>query len=43
MHDGCAVTPEDRFDPTCGGTSHGNTDDLDPQALADLITFLGSL
>lgn len=23
MHDGCAVTLEDRFDPACGGSDHG--------------------
>ena len=23
MHDGCAATIRDRFDPTCGGDAHG--------------------
>jgi len=43
MHDGCAATLEDRFDPSCGGTAHGDTGALSGEDLADLILFLGSL
>jgi hypothetical protein len=43
MHDGCAVTMEQRFDPACGGTAHGHVDGLTPAQRADLIAYLQSL
>lgn len=43
MHDGCAVTMEQRFDPACGGAEHGNTQGLTAQEKADLIAYLESL
>ena len=41
MHDGCAVTLERRFDPACGGASHGGA--LDAAQRADLVAFLSTL
>jgi cytochrome c peroxidase len=41
MHDGCAATLEDRFDPACGGDAHGPA--LSPADQADLIAFLETL
>jgi hypothetical protein len=43
MHDGCAQTLRDRFDPSCGGAKHGKTADLDEEQIADLIAYLQSL
>jgi hypothetical protein len=43
MHDGCATTLRDRFDPTCGGAQHGSTAGLSSGQIDDLIAFLGSL
>jgi mono/diheme cytochrome c family protein len=43
MHDGCAATLRDRFDPACGGTKHGHAEILDETALGDLIAYLESL
>jgi mono/diheme cytochrome c family protein len=43
MHDGCAVTLRDRFDPACGGTEHGDVSHLTPAQLDDLIAYLESL
>jgi len=44
MHDGCAATLEQRFDPTCGGgEAHGNTEQLSPEELLDLVSYLRSL
>jgi hypothetical protein len=43
MHDGCAPTLRERFDPACGGDNHGSIDDLDPEAIDDLVSFLQSL
>lgn len=43
MHDGCAQTLADRFDPACGGDKHGNTADLDDAMRRDLIAFLETL
>jgi mono/diheme cytochrome c family protein len=43
IHTGCAATLRDRFDPACGGESHGNVDDLDDAQLDDLIAYLESL
>lgn len=43
MHDGCAATLRDRFDPACGGASHGSIEGLDAQAIDDLVAYLESL
>lgn len=43
MHDGCAKTLSERFDPTCGGEQHGNVGHLSDGELDDLIAFLESL
>jgi DNA-binding beta-propeller fold protein YncE/mono/diheme cytochrome c family protein len=44
MHDGCAVTLEERFDPSCGGGDrHGHTSHLTTAELADLVSYLKSL
>jgi hypothetical protein len=43
MHDGCAATLRDRFDPACGGNLHGNAEILDESELSDLIAYLESL
>ena len=42
MHDGCATTLADRFEP-CGGTAHGETSHLGDAEKADLIQYLRSL
>jgi hypothetical protein len=43
MHDGCATTLAERFDPACGGDRHGETADLSESERADLIAYLESL
>lgn len=43
MHDGCAETLEERFDPACGGDAHGDVADLDEAELALLVEYLRSL
>jgi mono/diheme cytochrome c family protein len=47
MHDGCAATLEDRFDPAqsaCnGGEQHGKTAHLTGDEIADLVAYLESL
>ncbi|MDB4974666.1 MAG: hypothetical protein JWN48_3007 [Myxococcaceae bacterium] len=44
MHDGCAVTLSDRFDPTCGGGDrHGKTSQLTAAQIADLVAYLLTL
>jgi mono/diheme cytochrome c family protein len=46
MHDGCAPTLLDRFDPrySCGGGDlHGKTSQLSVEQLADLVAYLESL
>jgi hypothetical protein len=43
MHNGCALTLRDRFDPNCGGAAHGNTSQLDEGQLSDLIAYLESI
>jgi hypothetical protein len=43
MHDGCAATLRDRFDPACGGSQHGITSGLSSSQIDDLIAYLGSL
>jgi mono/diheme cytochrome c family protein len=41
MHDGCAATLAERFDPSCGGASHGMAPT--PAQQVDLVAFLESL
>lgn len=43
MHDGCANSLAERFDPACGGVSHGRTEHLTGHQLDDLIAFLRTL
>lgn len=43
MHDGCAATLADRFDPKCGGNAHGNTANLSEAQRSDLVAYLESL
>ncbi len=43
MHDGCAATLRDRFDPACGGTAHGHPELLDDAGLDDLVAYLETL
>lgn len=43
MHDGCAATLRDRFDPACGGTLHGHTELLGEAELSDLVSYLETL
>lgn len=43
MHDGCAATLADRFDPKCGGNAHGNTSGLTDAQRGDLVAYLESL
>ncbi len=44
LHNGCAVTLRDRFDPGCGGGDrHGHTSQLAETDVSDLIAYLESL
>jgi mono/diheme cytochrome c family protein len=43
LHTGCAMTLADRFDPRCGGASHGDTADLGAEQISDLVKFLETL
>lgn len=44
LHNGCAVTLRDRFDPGCGGgDQHGHTSQLSDGDVSDLIAYLDSL
>ncbi len=43
MHTGCASTLAARFDPKCGGETHGQTAQLTAGQLADLVSYLQSL
>jgi mono/diheme cytochrome c family protein len=44
MHDGCAATLADRFGSKCGGDQrHGNTSQLSPAEIGDLIAYLETL
>ncbi|MDH5672138.1 MAG: c-type cytochrome [Myxococcales bacterium] len=44
IHDGCAETLHDRFDPACGGGDlHGKTSHLQPEEIDDLVAYLKSL
>ncbi len=44
LHNGCAATLRDRFDPACGGgDQHGRTSQLGEEQIGDLIQYLGTL
>lgn len=43
MHDGCAPTLADRFDPACGGDRHGDVTHLSAEEIADLVAYLETL
>lgn len=43
MHDGCAHTLAERFDPSCGGATHGAVAGLTEANREDLIAFLETL
>jgi hypothetical protein len=43
MHNGCAATLADRFNPACGGNAHGNTASLGEAQRNDLVAYLESL
>ncbi|MDI1447708.1 cytochrome c [Polyangium sp. 6x1] len=44
MHDGCAKSLRDRFDPACGGgDKHGVTSHLSPAQVDDLVAYLETL
>lgn len=43
MHDGCALTLAERFDPECGGATHGQVASLTAVDREDLIAFLETL
>jgi len=44
MHNGCAKTLTDRFDPSCGGgDAHGRMRGIDSAGIADLVAYLESL
>lgn len=43
MHDGCATTLEQRFDPVCGGDAHGEVSGLTTEQRADLVAYLQQL
>lgn len=43
MHDGCAETLKDRFDPGCGGAEHGDVSGLSTGQIDDLVAYLETL
>ena len=43
MHDGCAPTLADRFDPACGGDQHGDVSALSDADLGALVAYLETL
>jgi hypothetical protein len=43
MHDGCATTLRDRFNPTCGGALHGKTAGFSGEQIDDLVAYLESI
>jgi hypothetical protein len=44
IHDGCAATLRDRFDPKCGGGDlHGKTSGLTEEQIGDLVAYLETL
>ena len=42
LHDGCAATLEQRFDPSCGGSAHGAASSSDAE-VESLVAYLESL
>jgi cytochrome c peroxidase len=42
LHDGCAETLRDRFDPSCGGARHGKVADMSDKQTDDLVAHLRS-
>jgi mono/diheme cytochrome c family protein len=43
LHNGCATTLLDRFDPACGGDKHGDLSGLGAEQLRDLASYLETL
>lgn len=44
MHNGCAKTLRQRFDPTCGGgDAHGKTSHLTESQIEDLVAYMNTL
>ena len=43
MHDGCAKTLTDRFTVCGNSTSHGLTQTMGPEQIADLVAYLETL
>jgi mono/diheme cytochrome c family protein len=43
MHDGCATTLRERFQPGCGGAKHGDVSGLTEPQVDDLIAYLQTL
>jgi mono/diheme cytochrome c family protein len=43
LHTGCANTLRDRFDPQCGGETHGKTAELSDAQIDDLVAYLETL
>lgn len=43
LHDGCATTLRDRFNPTCRANAHGSTAMFGEAQLGDLVAYLDSL
>ena len=43
MHTGCAATLEARFDPSCGGSKHGNVEQLSSAEVDDMVAYLRTL
>ena len=43
MHDGCAATLMDRFEPACGGDQHGDLTGLDEADLQALVAYMNTL
>jgi mono/diheme cytochrome c family protein len=44
LHDGCAATLAERFDPSCGGgDKHGHTSHLTQAEISDLLAYLQTL
>ncbi|HKU39220.1 MAG TPA: cytochrome-c peroxidase [Polyangiales bacterium] len=43
IHNGCAKTLQQRFDPSCGGASHGKTAQLTPAQIDDVVAYLETL
>jgi hypothetical protein len=43
LHNGCASTLYERFDPACGGDRHGTTSQLSAEQIDDLVAYLETL